>query len=99
MTEYKVLPSNGTVVSRYFVIGATTPSFEAWETADMGGHGSITFIEGHLYGKVTTRRLPAHLDAIPYGDERIASVRSYYDGLRQEAQRYIEEAFPVEVPA
>lgn len=68
----------------------------AWERAITPiNHGTITFIDGDVYGKVTTRELPQELDMLPaYSDERLNRVAAYHESLRQESYALIRTARP-----
>jgi len=66
----------------------------------LGGHDPTIEMDGrlikHLWlGDMTSRRLPAELDALPAGsDERIMAIHTYHCGLQRQAEQFIRDAFP-----
>lgn len=72
---------------------------EAWEPIDgpTAGHTTIssTIIPSGWHGLVTSRPLPAHIEAMPTGSpERIAAVVDFQAGLVLEAFGAIAAAIP-----
>ncbi len=87
---------DGTVVVSYAIIGTHEWTAEAWEP-DFGGsaHSSLISIEGRWYGKVTSRMLPADLDAMtPLSPERYEAVRLWHADMERLARGYVLCALP-----
>lgn len=75
--------------------------YAAWEPttiSDMGdgSHHQITHIDGRdgCYGKVGTKSIPAEINALPFGEERIKAVQKWYRGQKERAICLIYEACP-----
>jgi len=83
------------VVRKYPILGTNHLTYDAWEhTKD--GHSTITFFKGEGWkGRVGTKRLPKHLEALPaYSQDRLRKVKAWQEQEYSRAYRYIEEAFP-----
>lgn len=99
LNEYKPL-ANGMVVNRYSIAGTSLIEIEVWEPSQPSsagrfyGHSTITHIEERLYGRVGSSDLPADLDALPYGKERIERVKAWQEAEYQRAYEAIAQAYP-----
>jgi hypothetical protein len=77
------------VVRQYHIIGA--PRWVVREvlqpSALMGDHQVVTHRDGRWWGKLTSKRLPAHLDALPARTtERWVAVREWH-ARREDAEK------------
>lgn len=80
-------------VKRTRIIGTDQVVYTAWEPYDR--HGTMTTIDGKLYGRIGTRPLTAELDALPRGTrERVLAVDSYHRAQYGEAYDAIVAAYP-----
>lgn len=72
-------------------------AYTAWERQDgvACGHSTITTIDGVWFGRIGTRRLPAHLEALPaMTEERLEAVREWQRGEYAEAYDLIYAEHP-----
>lgn len=79
------------------ICGGLFRSFTAWERQNGGilGHSTITTIDGQWYGRIGTRRLPDHLEALPpMTDERYNAVREWQQEQYDEAYILILSEHP-----
>jgi hypothetical protein len=83
-------------VERYRILGTRTMIYCVWEpSSPMGGHSTITTINGEWYGRVGTRRLPAWMESLKsMSDERARIVGEYHEAQYQQAYEIIRNAFP-----
>ncbi len=82
---------NGALVQRTDGMGFTV--YAAYE--DYDGHSTYMHEQGIRMGRIGTRRLPAHLDALEArSDERLERVGNWHDSQYREAYVLIGEAFP-----
>ncbi len=83
---------NGSVqIHRIDGMGFT--SYVAYEP--YAGHSTLTFEDGVKLGRIGTRPLPTHLEALePYSDERLARVHDWHCAQYVEAYALIRTAFP-----
>ena len=80
-------------VQRYAIIGTQTVAYAAYEPYN--GHTSTMHIDNVRMGKVTSRPLPADLDALPArSSARLTAVLAHFDALRAESLAAIVAAFP-----
>lgn len=63
--------------------------FDDYQT--VSSDGPLGFV-----GQLTTRRLPEEFNALPVGKERSLKVRAFFASLEQEAETYIQRAFPLD---
>jgi len=71
-------------VSRTQILGTNCTVFSAWEpqTEEHFGHTTQTTIDGHTWGRIDTRPLPADLAAlVALSQERSDAVRAYQQQL------------------
>lgn len=75
------------------LLGTGLVMVEAWEVSDrsgfIGSHSTISASkdeQGRWLGSLTTRRLPAEIEAIPFSDERVKAVREFHQALDLAAQ-------------
>ena len=90
---------NGQIVHRYSICSTAIVDYVVYEpSAPMGNHSSITHTDEYGWlGDMTTRRLPALLEAMkPGSQERINAVSGWLDGLKQEAKGLILAAYPAD---
>ena len=85
-------------IRRHKIIGANIEVLSAWE-AEIGqdgfSHSSITTIDGRWFGRIGTRRLPDHMEAMtPFSDERAEAVGQWHRQQYQEAYNAIVEKYP-----
>lgn len=91
---------DGVIVQAYSILTTDLVAFAVYEPYtphELGGsHGTSTKIGEDLLwvGAVPTRRPPAELLALPYGDERTAAVRAHYAKAKRFALAAIRRAFP-----
>lgn len=88
---------NGQIVHRYDIIGTSIVCYVVYEpSSPMGKHSSITHTAEYGWlGDMTTRQLPALLEAMrPGSQERITAVCTWLDGLNKQARGLILAAFP-----
>lgn len=88
---------NGMYAHKYGMLTTSFVCYKVYEPSSLfGNHSSITRHPEHGYlGDITTRRLPAELDALPvYSDERYQAVKAYHKSLEEQAEAYILQAFP-----
>lgn len=83
---------NQVVVEVGRILGTGLVILDVWEVSDrsgfIGSHSTISANrdpQGRWMGAVSTRRLPAEIDSIPFGENRIAAVRAFHQALDQAA--------------
>lgn len=84
-------------IERIKIIGTNLYTYTAWECDDEQhfAHSTIKHIGAVCYGQVSSRRLPAYIEAIPLAsDARLAAVRSWQADRDAAERRLIEIAFP-----
>lgn len=83
-------------IERTKIIGTNLYVFTAWECDDEHcQHSTIKHIGDVRYGQVSSRRLPAYIEAIPLGsDARLAAVSAWQAGRDAAERRLIESIFP-----
>jgi hypothetical protein len=87
-------------VQKTKIIGTDCTVFSAWApdtdrlAAPYGAFSTFTHFDGERWGRIGTERLPAELDALPRGEDRIAAVRRFHEGRYAAAYQAIEEVFP-----
>ena len=76
--------------------GTWTVMYSVWEPTDgpAGRHRTITTIDGKWYGRVGTAELPAELDGIQVGGQRLAGIRAWYAAQYEEAYETIRAVYP-----
>ena len=104
MNEWKTVEVNGrTVYVHRFALagGFGTPHvvFEALEASKvMGAHSEITTTPtGEWVGTLTSRPIPADIEALPVGPARWAALDAFRAANEAEAYAAINAAFPVTV--
>ncbi len=89
---------DGFRVHRFRILGTTTWVHQAWAPMEgfrFGGpFSTIAHEASRWWGQVGTDGLPAELDALPRGEERIARVHAWQEANYQRAYQLIERAFP-----
>jgi hypothetical protein len=100
--QYRIETAAGPVVVCGHRFHATGPwMLNAWEPSEMGsdtGHNTImssdlgTHSKGQWWGRIGCRRLPADLDALPRGSERLRRVEAWHRAQYAEAYQLIVQA-------
>lgn len=88
---------NGMYAHKYGILTTSFVCYNVYESSSLfGNHSSITRHETYGYlADITTRRLPAELDALPaMSDERYQAVKAFHQELEAQAAAYIRQAFP-----
>lgn len=93
---------NGQWIHKYNILGTTIVDYAAWEpytcSNDNGhftrSHSTVTTYAGLSLGDVTMRDIPADMDALPCGDERVNAVRAWYRANEEAARALVLAAFP-----
>lgn len=91
-------------VNKYSILGTTIVDYAVWE-ADVPtagslyhNHSTITYRDSgsaKCLGDVTTRDIPAEMDALPaYSEARSRAVVAWYDANKALARALIYAAFP-----
>lgn len=95
ISDYVTLP-DGKIVHRFAILTTSLVHYDVWEPSKMmGAHSTITVINGSWYGSVTSRPLPAELDALTPGSEgRIKAVTAWQDANYALAEALIKATFP-----
>lgn len=89
----------GVLVEKVPVCGSMDAYYSAWEPVQGSildcSHSTITHFGHVLYGKVSSRRLPADRDlGAPGSDERIAAVNAWYKEQYRVSHELVRRAFP-----
>ena len=84
------------VVHRYRIIGTPRVVHAVYVPgATYFSEFSTTFrIDGVLCGKLTSKQIPANVNALPVGPARFAACDAHRSELEEQAYRAIVEAFP-----
>lgn len=87
---------DGKIVQKYSIIGTTLVDYTVWEPSRMmGAHSTITTFDGKWYGSITTRPLPAEIEALPVGsEERSISCNAFFCDNEEEAKAIVRSTFP-----
>lgn len=83
---------NGIWAHKYGIIGTKHLVYRAYEP--LAGHSALTYRDGIGYGDISSRELPAELEALDYGPERVRKVRSFQSECKSAAHRVIKAAYP-----
>jgi len=79
----------------YRILGTRCHVTDVYE--DYAGHQTFTHLpNGERVGLITSRPIPAEMDALRYGDERIRQVRGHYTALDAERDQIVTENEPHE---
>ena len=83
-------------IQRTHIIGTSAYTYSAWERdTEHCPHSTITHLAGERYGQVSTRRLPAYIEAIPVAsDAHLAAVSAWLAERNAAEHRLILAAFP-----
>jgi len=88
----------GLIAHRYNIIATCSVGYEVYERSSYSGMTHSSFMgtkKRGVLGDITTRRLPAELDALPaYSEERYQAVKAWHRDLEDMAERCIRDAFP-----
>lgn len=91
----KQLP-NGVIVTRTNIITTDVHIYAAWEPSSViGPHSSLMVHNAQWYGRISSRKLPRHLEDLkPLSNRRFVGVRKWQIQQDQESYEYILAAFP-----
>lgn len=89
-------------VHKFNIIGTAIVDYEVFEKCGnrfedgvyIQTHSTFTYKDEDKLGDVTTRALPASVDALPYGSARIQAVGAWYDASKALAKAVAVAAFP-----
>jgi hypothetical protein len=86
-------------VQRVRIAGTNYHVFSAWEpSSHFGKHYSITTIDGQIYGRVGTERLPDELEKLPaFSQERGEQVIAWRQEQYQRSYQMIRTAFDIDI--
>ncbi len=95
----QVITSEGYYVERYTLLGTKSLrriQYKVGEPTILGAytHFALFSVNGQHYGDITCRSLPAEIEAISPGPERIVRCRAFYAECAAEAQAIIQRTFP-----
>ena len=101
INEYVDL-GGGLVAHRYGILTTSYVAYEVYRQTELSAHEYSTITHEPAYGwlgDITTKRLPAELDALPaWSKERSDAVGVYLDSLKRRAEALIRQAFPHDFP-
>lgn len=102
VNEWTPVPG-GYWVNKYNILGTTMVDYSVWEPFTSShtdgthtrSHSTVTYRDdGMALGDITTRDLPADIDALSYGDERIQAVCTWYAANKAEARALVLQVYP-----
>ncbi len=81
-------------VHAYSIISTDLVAFAVLEDGNFKTHSTVQTVGGVSMGSLRSRLLPADIDAIPYGPERVKAVGQYHRLLDSLATEMVKRAFP-----